>query len=139
MRFRCIEATCVMNLCRDNEFTINAFLAPQMLLMTVPIVGPIVFVPVQAASAWLVDLLSRKSAVQRPVQADTVRGAMSSLAAAFRNLTQRPQRSNTGHPSSSAAGNMAYAAPTMPASPPIFEQQGYPQHRGTPSAYYQQQ
>ena len=48
--------------------TINAFLAPQVLLMSIPYVGPIIFVPMQGASAWLVDLLARQSADQSQSQ-----------------------------------------------------------------------
>ncbi|KAA6424248.1 MAG: hypothetical protein FRX49_05460 [Trebouxia sp. A1-2] len=53
---------------RQNEVTINAFLAPQVLLMSIPFVGPIIFVPMQGASAWLVDLLARQSAGQSQSQ-----------------------------------------------------------------------
>lgn len=112
---------------RANEFTINAFLAPQMLLMTVPIVGPIVFVPVQAASAWLVDLLARRSAGQMPQQASNGRGPWSQHGSAL----------GDSHPSRSAS--MSTAAPTVPASPPIFDQQSFSQPGVTSSTYYQQQ
>ncbi|KAL0031129.1 hypothetical protein WJX77_005072 [Trebouxia sp. C0004] len=53
---------------RQNEVTINAFLAPQVLLVSIPYVGPLIFVPMQGASAWLVDLLARQSATQSPRQ-----------------------------------------------------------------------
>lgn len=116
--------------CRDNEFTINAFLAPQMLLMTVPIIGPIVFVPVQAASAWLVDLLARRSAGQVSQQPYNGRSAGPSGA---------PAAYDSIHPSRSAAASMSQAAPTVPASPPIFDQESYPQPHVAHSSCYQQQ
>lgn len=36
--------------------------------MSIPFVGPIIFVPMQGASAWLVDLLARQSAGQSQSQ-----------------------------------------------------------------------
>ena len=36
--------------------------------MSIPYVGPIIFVPMQGASAWLVDLLARQSASQSQSQ-----------------------------------------------------------------------
>ena len=100
-----------------------------MLLMTVPIIGPVIFVPVQAASAWLVDLLARKSAGQHSSQASTGRNGLSGLGATLYDNV---------HPSRSAAASMGGAgAPTMPASPPIFDQQAYSQP--TSMASYNQQ
>ena len=37
--------------------TITLFIAPQALLMQVPLVGPLVYVPMQYASAWLLNML----------------------------------------------------------------------------------
>jgi len=71
--------------CRENEVTINAFLAPQVLLMSIPYVGPIIFVPMQGASAWLVDLLARQSATQsqsQPMQQMSGQGTAAIPAAA---------------------------------------------------------
>eukprot|EP00891_Asterochloris_glomerata_P005857 jgi/Astpho2/5857/Aster-x1328 len=47
---------------RDHEITISLFLAPHILLMSIPFIGPLFFVPVQAAAAWLADLLSQIAA-----------------------------------------------------------------------------
>lgn len=123
--------------CRENELVINAFLAPQMLLMSVPLVGPIVFVPVQAASAWLVDLLSRRGCLdssparyQQPPAANGNRDAMSYLASSLYNNV---------HPSRSEAAAPSGAAPTVPSSAPIFESGSPSQQATAPSSYYQQQ
>lgn len=43
--------------CRSNAVTITLFVAPQALLMQVPLIGPLVYVPMQYAAAWLLDLL----------------------------------------------------------------------------------
>ena len=92
--------------CRQHEVTISAFLAPQILLMSVPVVGPIVFVPIQGAAAWLVDLFTRHS----PTQAQSM----------------QPRSSNEMHPSRMGQAN--YNAPTMPASPAVFtDPSGYGQ------------
>ena len=43
--------------CRSHGVTITLFVAPQALLMQVPLVGPLVYVPMQFAAAWLLHLL----------------------------------------------------------------------------------
>lgn len=55
---------CTLPECRTHEVIISAFLAPQILLMSVPVIGPIVYVPIQGAAAWLVDLLAKQSTMQ---------------------------------------------------------------------------
>lgn len=62
--------------------TISAFLAPQVLLLSVPVVGPLIFVPMQGASAWLVDLLARQSATQPQDQPSSGQGNRPNPAAA---------------------------------------------------------
>ncbi len=87
--------------------TINAFLAPQVLLMSIPYVGPIIFVPMQGASAWLVDLLARQSAGQsqsQPMQQMSSQGTAAVPAAA---------QYGSGKLSRNAAS--INAAPTRPA------------------------
>ena len=89
-------------LCREHEVTINAFLAPQVLLLSIPVVGPIIFIPMQAATAWLVDLLVKQS--------------------------HAPSQTQSVHPSVQYNGGQTAAnqsAPTMPASAPVYNQQGH--------------
>ena len=43
--------------CRSNGVSITLFVAPQAVLMQVPLVGPLVYVPMQFAAAWLLNLL----------------------------------------------------------------------------------
>ena len=45
------------DVCRSNGVTITLFVAPQALLMQVPLVGPLVYVPMQFAAARLLNLL----------------------------------------------------------------------------------
>ncbi|KAL3159539.1 hypothetical protein ABBQ38_009954 [Trebouxia sp. C0009 RCD-2024] len=98
---------------RKHEVIISAFLAPQILLMSVPVIGPIVFVPIQGAAAWLVDLLAKQSTMQpqsmQPTQAsyDT-----------HQNTSPHPSEV---HPSKVA--QMDNHAPTLPAAPFVFPSQ----------------
>lgn len=95
---------------------INAFLAPQILLMSVPVIGPIVFVPIQGAAAWLVDMLAKESANQ-PQSTQPAQG--------FSNSYQKNALHNSeAHPSNSSRMGQQRTAPTMPASPPVFSQSG---------------
>ena len=45
--------------CRRNEVAVFAFTAPLLLLMRLPIVGPLLFLPASAAAAFLADYLHR--------------------------------------------------------------------------------
>lgn len=45
--------------CRRNEVAVFAFTAPLLLLMQMPIVGPLLFLPASAAAAFLADYLHR--------------------------------------------------------------------------------
>ena len=74
--------------------------------MSVPVIGPIVFVPIQGAAAWLVDLLTQKSFTQPQ--------------------SMQPGSSNEMRPSRMAQANQT--APIMPASPAVFtDASGYGQ------------
>ena len=100
---------------REHEIIISAFLAPQILLMSVPVVGPIVFVPIQGAAAWLVDLLAKQSSTQ-PQSMQPAQGSYN---------TYQHDASKV-HPSRVA--QMQNSAPTLPASAPVFPaQSGYGQ------------
>lgn len=99
--------------CREHEVIISAFLAPQILLMSVPVIGPIIFVPIQGAAAWLVDLLAEQSATQPQ---------STQLAQGHGNMYQQNASQSGAHPSRVRQNS----APTMPASPPVFPaQSGY--------------
>lgn len=102
--------------CRKHEVTISAFLAPQILLMSIPVIGPIIFVPMQGASAWLVDLLAKQSSTQTQAQ------PMQSMPG--QGYNQSPA---TGQYSGFQSGRMAApsnVAPTLPASAPVYPGQG---------------
>lgn len=45
---------------RANGMTITLFVAPQALLMQLPFIGPLVYVPMQFSAAWLLDRLLRE-------------------------------------------------------------------------------
>lgn len=45
--------------CRRNEVAVFCFTAPQLLLMQLPVVGPLLFLPASAAAACLADYLHR--------------------------------------------------------------------------------
>ena len=42
----------------------TVFLVPHVALMAIPMIGPLAFIPVQAAAAWLVDLIESKAGPQ---------------------------------------------------------------------------
>ena len=63
----CVMHACVM--CRSNAVTITLFVAPQALLMQVPLIGPLVYVPMQFASAWLLNMLLTDVPTRPPVAA----------------------------------------------------------------------
>ena len=56
-RYHTLMATAVTS--RQNEVAIFCFMAPLLLLMEVPVVGPLMFLPASAAAAYLADLLQR--------------------------------------------------------------------------------
>ena len=99
---------------------ISAFLAPQILLMSVSVIGPIVFVPIQGAAAWLVDLLAKQSATQL----QSMQPAQGSDSMYQQNASQ-----SEAHPS--RVGQQQSNVPTMPASPPVF-----PAHSGYGQSAY---
>ncbi len=47
--------------------TITLFVAPQALLMQVPLIGPLVYVPMQYAAAWLLNMLLTDAPTRPPV------------------------------------------------------------------------
>ena len=101
---------------REHEVIINAFLAPQILLMSVPVIGPIVFVPIQGAAAWLVDMLAKESANQpQPMQPAQGLG---------NSYKHNALHNSEVHPSNQSRMGQQRKAPTMPASPPVFSQSG---------------
>ncbi len=53
--------------CRSNAVTITLFVAPQALLMQVPLIGPLVYVPMQYAAAWLLNMLLTDAPTRPPV------------------------------------------------------------------------
>lgn len=53
--------------CRSNAVTITLFVAPQALLMQVPLIGPLVYVPMQYAAAWLLDTLLTDAPTRPPI------------------------------------------------------------------------
>ena len=55
--------------CRSNAVTITLFMAPQALLMQVPLIGPLVYVPMQFAAAWLLNMLLTDVPTRPPVAA----------------------------------------------------------------------
>jgi hypothetical protein len=57
----CMGAPHHLNACRNNEVAIFAFMAPQLLLMKLPIIGPLLFLPAAAAAACLADFLHRQA------------------------------------------------------------------------------
>ena len=80
--------------------------------MSVPVIGPVVFVPIQGAAAWLVDLLAKQSGTQpQPMQP----------APGSSHMYQQHASQIEAHPS--RVGQQQYSAPTMPASPPVFPAQ----------------
>lgn len=104
---------------RDHEVTINAFLAPQVLLLSIPIVGPVIFIPMQAATAWLVDLLVQQPAAQSEARSQS-----------------QPTHASVQYSSSQAAATQR--APTMPASPPVYAtQQSYVPNHSQQASYTQ--
>ena len=83
--------------------------------MSVPVIGPIVFVPIQGAAAWLVDLLAKQSETQPQ---------STQLAQVSGNMYQHSASQSEMHPS--RMRQQQNSAPTMPASPPVFPaQSGY--------------
>ena len=92
---------------------ISAFLAPQILLMSVPVIGPIVFVPIQGAAAWLVDLLAKQSATQPQSMQPTQASSDAYQHTASQNSEVHPSR----------VAQMKNHAPTMPAAPFVFPAQ----------------
>jgi hypothetical protein len=46
---------------RQHDVTLALFLAPHVMLMSIPIVGPLLFVGVQGAAAYLADLLANEA------------------------------------------------------------------------------
>lgn len=50
--------------CRQHGLTVTVFLVPHVALMSLPMLGPLAFIPVQAAAAWLVDLIESKAGPQ---------------------------------------------------------------------------
>lgn len=74
-------------LCRSNAVTITLFVAPQALLMQVPLIGPLVYVPMQFAAAWLLNMLLTDVPTRPPVAASTVPGSQVTISA-FRCHTQ---------------------------------------------------
>ena len=126
-----------MCFCRNHEVTINAFLAPQVLLLSVPVVGPLIFVPMQGASAWLVDLLARQSASQPQDQSVSGQGHRSNPAAAqyaSRGAPTVPAASYPGQGTSPAGqGDYQYDHGTHQAEqgsyqsgPGSYQQSAYP-------------
>lgn len=93
---------------------ISAFLAPQILLMSVPVIGPIVFVPIQGAAAWLVDLLVKQSATHSQ--------SMQSTEGSNETYQHSALQDGEVHPSR-VSGQMKSSAPTMPAAPFVFPAQ----------------
>ncbi|KAK9811800.1 hypothetical protein WJX72_010339 [[Myrmecia] bisecta] len=47
---------------RENQLTVVVFLTPQLALLSIPVIGPLLYVPIQGAAAWLVDLLDKEAA-----------------------------------------------------------------------------
>lgn len=50
---------------RSNEVAIFAFLLPVLILLQLPVVGPLLFLPAAAAAAYLADLLDRLPSTQK--------------------------------------------------------------------------
>ena len=117
--------------CRKHDVTISAFLAPQILLMSIPVVGPIVFIPMQAASAWLVDLLVKQPDSEfQSTQSGQGQGAGSNQIPAGAQRT-------AFFPGRNSAAKLG--APTVPASPPTpAGQDTYQQPAYDGQAGYQQ-
>lgn len=63
---------------RANGMTITLFVAPQALLMQLPFVGPLVYVPMQSAAAWLLDMLLRQQPAQGEIAAPPEHAAYAS-------------------------------------------------------------
>lgn len=122
--------------------TITLFVAPQALLMQLPFVGPLVYVPMQSAAAWLLDLLLR----QQPAMGEVA--VPDHLPYASHHAPTKPPPMNLvqGYPSSAEQGQQQCApsspyashhAPTKPPPMPPVQQfpcsaeQGAQQHAPT--------
>ncbi|KAK9863270.1 hypothetical protein WJX84_009069 [Apatococcus fuscideae] len=107
---------------REHGLTVTVFLVPHVALMALPMVGPLAFIPVQAAAAWLVDLIESEAGPQ-PLRPDS----QAHKAAEMTPLTH-PQPPTRGQP-------WAGAAPQILQQPVVPEQAGmvYPggQHPGS--------
>jgi hypothetical protein len=82
---------------RRNEVAVFGFLAPMLLLMKIPIVGPLLFLPASAAAAYLADFLHRQ-----PDNAPFIAGAAGG----------QPGAGAAPSPSSAAGGD-AWQAPLL--------------------------
>ena len=108
---------CTLSMCRKHEVTICAFLAPQVLFMTIPVVGPIIFVPMQGAAAWLVALLAKQTG-DRPAAPSVFDTSAAPMPASAQYNTNASSRVATP------------TAPTLPASAPVYPGHGRDQHPG---------
>lgn len=78
---------------RANDAAITLFVAPQALLMQAPFVGPLVYVPMQFAIAWLLDLLLS----QQPASSGQLPGHGQIPHNAFQAAPTRPEPLQQGH------------------------------------------
>lgn len=102
---RALDAdTCVH---RAHDVDIPLFALPGSLLLQVPVVGPLLFIPIQAAAAFLVDKLAKEAP---PVIAEMMTTELEPRAPTLpQELQQRPNPSAPSGPQ---------PRPTLPNSPP---------------------
>ncbi|CAL8461782.1 g1313 [Coccomyxa elongata] len=113
---------------RANGMTITLFVAPQALLMQLPFIGPLVYVPMQFSAAWLLDLLLR----QQPATGEVAVPDHTPYAS-HHAPTKPPPMHPVQEPPSSAAQYQQHfppvqyqqqTPPVQPSAPPYPEQDG---------------
>ncbi|CAL5222653.1 g5049 [Coccomyxa viridis] len=82
---------------RSNAVTITLFVAPQALLMQVPLIGPLVYVPMQYAAAWLLNMLLTDAPTRPPFAG----------AATYSQIPEPPGAGYGGEPPTRPASFMA--------------------------------
>lgn len=108
--------------CRANDAIITLFVAPQALLMQAPVVGPLIYVPMQFAIAWLLNFLLTQQQQAASGQAVTHSEHHPS---AFQAAPTKPEPLQQGHyprvdiqQTGAATSQQGFSGPVQATAPP---------------------
>ncbi len=120
--------------------TVTVFLVPHVALMSLPMIGPMAFIPVQAAAAWLVNLIEGEAGAQ-PLRPDQQAHKAAEMTPLHNTYSRMPAPSpngpiigynNSPEPSQHAGSGQDMTGPSMGDTYQNEQMSGYSGHANGP-------